>query len=355
MGINMKFYDINNKLLTVYGMNRKFERIPKEIAKNVSDGVFSQYNIPAGGRIRFSTNSSKISIKVKVSNSRDIGFDLYKVENGCEIFAAGFRKPDCFLCNGDFESSISVAADNTMHSYTLNFPYISKFEEFYIGINDDAELKSGTPYINTKPVVFYGSSITQGAWASRPGTTYEAMISQKYNLNYLNLGFAGNAKGEKEIVDYMSRLDMSAFVCDYDHNAYDLNLLKNTHLPMYKKIREANPEIPYIIITRPDYFSNPQDNDIRNEVIMETYEFAVKNGDTKVWFVDGKSFFEGEYYLNCTKDGCHPNDIGFYRMAQKISNVLAVALGLNKHKHNEYLVKGAFIGNDNVARNVNRL
>lgn len=124
---------------------------------------------------------------------------------------------------------------------------------------------------------------------------------------------------------------------------------------MYKKIREANPEIPYIIITRPDYFSNPQDNDIRNAVIMETYEFAVKNGDTKVWFVDGKSFFEGEYYLNCTKDGCHPNDIGFYRMAQKISNVLAVALGLNKHKHNEYLVKGAFIGNDNVARNVNRL
>ena len=350
----MKFYDINNELLTVYGMNRKLQRMPETIAKNVSEGVYSQYNMPAGGRIRFSTNSSVITVKVKVSGSRDIGFDLYKVENGCEIFAAGFRKPDCFLCDGDFESSVHVPSNNTMHSYTLNFPYLGKFEDFHIGIEDDAVLERGTPYINSKPVVFYGSSITHGAWATRPGTTYESMISQKYNLHYLNLGFAGSAKGEKEIVDYMAGLDMSAFVCDYDHNAYDLDLLQSTHLPMYKTIREANPDILYIILTRPDYFSYPKGNDIRNAVIKETYNYAIKNGDKKIWFVNGKSFFEGEYYYNCTKDGCHPNDIGFYRMAQKIGDVLALALGLEKRKHNEYLENDTSVVDD-VAQNVNKL
>lgn len=242
-----------------------------------------------------------------------------------------------------------------MLNYTLNFPYAAKMSSFEIGIDDDAVLSVGVPYSNEKPVVFYGSSITHGAWASRPGNTYESLISQKYNMNYLNLGFSGSAKGEKEIVDYMAGLEMCTFVSDYDHNAYDFNLIKNTHLPMYKTIREAHPNIPYIIITRPNYFADPANNEKRNAVFKATYDYAVANGDKNIWYIDGKTLFDGEYYHNCTRDGCHPNDIGFYRMANVIGNMLAKVLYLNCYKHDLRKDNNTFIGDGNVERMVNSL
>ena len=89
------------------------------------------------------------------------------------------------------------------------------------------------------PVVFYGSSITHGAAAGRPGNTYENFISQKYNLDYVNLGFAGQAKGEVNMAEYIAGLRMCAFVCDYDHNAPDADYLEKTHYRFYEIIRES--------------------------------------------------------------------------------------------------------------------
>lgn len=217
-----------------------------------------------------------------------------------------------------------------MHSYTLNFPYFGEIVDFKLGIDGGASLKNGEKYKNEKPVAFYGSSITHGAWVTRPGSAYVPMISQKYNLNYLNFGFAGSAKGEMPLIEYIAKLDICAFVSDYDHNAYDIELLKVTHLNMYKTVRKYKPDIPYIIITRPDYWTEPENNDKRNKIMYATYEYAKKSGDDKVYFIDGKTLFGGEYYCNCTKDGCHPNDLGAYRMAQKIGPVVAKAIGITK-------------------------
>ena len=326
----MKYYDITNNKIAIYGMNYSFERMPKEVAASVSDDVLNQYNMTAGCRIRFSTDTINMNIRVNVIYNRGIGFDLYRLEHGKEIFCAGFRRPDCFICNGKFEATTKVSDGSAMIYYTLNFPYFAKISSFEIGIDDDAKLSVGAEYINEKPVVFYGSSITQGAWVSRPGCAYISMISQKYNLNYLNFGFAGSAKGEKEMVDYLAKLEMCAFVSDYDHNAYDFNLLKNTHLPMYRAIREAHPDIPYIIVTRPDFWTAPEENIKRSQVMYATYEYAENTGDNKVYFIDGKTLFDGEYYHNCTKDGCHPNDIGAYRMAEKIGLIVAESMHIEQ-------------------------
>ena len=351
----MKYYDISNEKISIYGMNSSFERIPKEVAASTSKCVLNEYNMTAGCRIRFSTNTIFLNIRANIICHRGIGFDLYRVEEGKEYFSTGFRRPDCFICNGEFEASSKVSDGTKMICYTINFPYATKMTKFEIGIDDDASLSFGLPYYNEKPVVFYGSSITHGAWASRPGTTYESLISQKYNINYYNLGFSGGAKGEKEIVDYMANLDMCAFVCDYDHNAYDFNLLKSTHLPMYQAIRSRHPDIPYVIITRPNYFADPANNDKRNTVFMATYNYAIKNGDKNVWYIDGKTLFDGEYYHNCTKDGCHPNDIGFYRMSKVIGNILAKALHIESDKHDLRKEGNVFVGDGRVAELVDCL
>jgi hypothetical protein len=49
---------------------------------------------------------------------------------------------------------------------------------------------------------------------------------------------------------------------------------------------------------------------------------AVEKGDKNVYFIDGRSLFGDDYTDCCTVDGCHPNDLGFLRMAQKIGQMV---------------------------------
>lgn len=327
--MNIRWFDIPNENFAMYGVLNDFSRLPREFAKEVSGGVFDNSAYPAGGRVRFATNSKNIYIKADMEKTNGIGFDLYRLENNREICVAGIRKPDCFIHDGVFEAHRTTDSnDDEAHTYTLNFPYMGVIKSLQIGLDEDAALDAPQKYVTSKPVLFYGSSITHGAWASRPGTTYESMISQKYNLNYTNFGFAGSARGEENLIRYMSDIEMCAFVCDYDHNASDAEHLRNTHRRVYDIIREKNSDIPFIIITKPDYYKDPAAGEERRGIIYQTYEYALSNGDKNVFFVDGKTLFDGEYYSNCTKDGCHPNDIGFYRMAKKIGDVLAKALNI---------------------------
>lgn len=170
--------------------------------------------------------------------------------------------------------------------------------------------------------MYYGSSITQGGCASRPGNSYPAIISRMLNCDYINFGFSGNAKGEDIIVEYMASLNMSVFVCDYDHNTPSTEHLLNTHERLYKKIREGNPELPIVFISKPDFDSNVPLNIQRRNIIYSTYINAINNGDKNVYFIDGESLFKSEGRDSCTVDGCHPNDLGFMRMAETIGYMI---------------------------------
>lgn len=221
--MSIKWFDVKTcKDIDVYGMSREdFTRLPHKAAALANENVVGNSFSPAGGRIRFSTDSEKIYIKTEITATRGIGFDLYSFQNGCEIFAAGFRNADYFIADGTFEAETHpIGVDGSMRSYTLNFPYFGNISSFLLGIDDGCTLTRGAEYVNEKPVAFYGSSITHGAWVTRPGCAYISLISQKYNLNYLNFGFSGSARGEKPFIEYLAKLPISAFVSDYDHNAY---------------------------------------------------------------------------------------------------------------------------------------
>ena len=88
-------------------------------------------------------------------------------------------------------------------------------------------------YRDMKPVLYYGSSITQGGCCSRPGNTYQAVVSRRLNIDFVNLGFSGNARGERAMAEYVAAQPMSAFAFDYDHNAPSVEHLKNTHYDFY--------------------------------------------------------------------------------------------------------------------------
>ncbi len=314
-----------------YGVVKSDEdylRMPRKTARSVSEGIAALCDNTAGVRIRFSTDSPYIAIKAVFPRlcrlphmpiSGTGGFDLYKETGGQQSFVGAYIPP----LDGENGFDGIVYTKNLTGrnvNYVLNFPTYNPVAKLYIGIKEGSKTETPDKYINKKPVVFYGSSITQGGCASRPGNIYQNFLSRALNIDYLCLGFSGNAKGEKKIADYMAGLQMCAFISDYDHNAPEPEHLKRTHFALYQTVRDKNPELPYIMITHPSEGINEPVN--RRKIIMESYLKALDKGDKNVYYIDGDSLFAGYDFDSCTVDGCHPNDLGFYRMAQGILPIM---------------------------------
>ena len=310
----------------VYYEDGKFRRMPEAIAKKVSNGVHYLHSNTAGGRVRFKTNSPYVAISAKLSDITRMdhftlcgtaGFDLYV--NGAYLMT--FRPP-CDMVDG-YENVLELGTTEEKE-IMIHFPLYTNVCDLYIGLARDSEIKAPTPYRVEKPVVFYGSSVTQGGCASRPGTTYQGFLSRALDFDYINLGFSGNAMGEDEMAEYIASLDMSVFVCDYDYNAPTAEHLAATHEKLFNKVRAAHPTLPIILITRPR--PHYREIDLRSfEVVKATYERAIANGDKNVSFIDGRTMFavagtEG------TVDATHPNDFGFFSMASRIAEVLGPIL-----------------------------
>ena len=194
----------------------------------------------------------------------------------------------------------------------------------YIGISDNSILLEPEPYNIKVPFVYYGSSITQGGCASRPGNSYQSKISRLFNADYVNLGFSGSAGGEDAIADYIASLDMSMFFLDYDHNAPDVEHLKNTHEKLFLKVRKNHPSIPIIIMSRPKFYLNDEEKQ-RLEIIKSTFENAKSRGDQNVYLLDGKALMQMAGNEG-TVDNCHPNDLGFASMSEALINLLKTIL-----------------------------
>ena len=149
------------------------------------------------------------------------------------------------------------------------------------------------------------------------------MICKRTNVDFINLGFAGNAKAEDTMINYICSLDPSVFVCDYDHNAPSAEHLEKTHMKLFKAFRKAHPTTPVIFMTAPgNLWTDGKYYAPRHELIYNNY-LAVKNGgDKNVYFVDGLKFFPDDVRSACTVDGVHPNDLGFWFMAKALLPVI---------------------------------
>lgn len=322
---DIKFYDARVAPFRVYGVfyeDGKFRRMPEEVAKTVTTGVLYLHANTAGGRVRFKTNSQYVAINTKMTCITHMdhfplcgsaGFDLYA--DG--VYKKTFRPPYDIM---DGYESIIEFDSAKMREITINFPLYSDVCELCIGLARDAEIHAPTPYRVEKPIVYYGSSVTQGGCASRPGMAYQALISREIDTDFINLGFSGNARAEDEMCNYIKTLDMSAFVMDYDYNSPSVEHLESTHEKMFLAIREAQPNLPIVLLSAPIAVLD-ETYKARREIIRRTYTSALARGDKNVYFIDGPTLMsicgtEG------TVDSVHPTDLGFFSMAKAIINVL---------------------------------
>ncbi len=312
----------NFKIYGVFKENNKYRRIPEALAQKVNKGVYALHAHTAGGRVRFITDSPYVAIHAVLDNPHrmshfaltgSMGFDLYVGTTYTKTFVPPFEKDNEY-------DGIMNFPDETLREITINFPLYSGVKELYVGVKAGCAIREPKPYKNTKPIVYYGSSITQGGCAARPGTCYEAIISARLNYDYINLGFSGSAKAEDVIADYISALDMHAFVYDYDYNTHSVDYLAETHEKMFLKVRKAHPDMPIIIMSAPKYILSAEFQK-RRDIIEQTYLNAVNSGDKNVYFLDGKKL-TAICKNDGTVDGAHPTDFGFASMAEAICEVM---------------------------------
>ena len=146
-------------------------------------------------------------------------------------------------------------------------------------------------------------------------------------MDYVNLGFTGSARAEDAIIDYISTLDMSVFVFDYDHNAPTPKHLEETHYPALKRFREAQPDTPIIMLSRPNQCGGKKGAEERVQIIKESYQRLLDKGDKNVHFINGQEIFYSHDSEMMTVDDTHPTDFGFYCMAEEIEKVLKIYIG----------------------------
>lgn len=337
VGQDTVFFNCLEEPFKVYGLmfpeneDDVFHRLPYDVAKATNEGVDTLCHHSAGGRVRFKTNSPYVIIRSKepaiyrsahFTICGSAGFDMYKDVEGEQIYVGSFMPPVDLKDGYESKKETDITEETDI---TIHFPLYSRVKSLEIGLKAGCTLKPAKEYKYDVPVVYYGSSITQGGCASRPGMAYQNIISRELDCDHINLGFSGSAKAEDAITEYIAGLKMSVFVYDYDHNTPSIEHLEKTHYKMFKRIREKNPELPVIMVSAPDGRPNAVMQK-RRDIIKASYERALAEGDKNVWFIDGSEMMKFPGGNDATVDNCHPTDLGFRRMADVIGAKVKEAL-----------------------------
>lgn len=342
-------YDVTQPPFELHGLvpGEGYARLPRALLAQLSPQIGSLALKTSGARVRFSTSASRMTFRMRLADTaikthmtplNMAGAEIWQGE-GCALrrvavarpTAAGsvpFEKLDGYALEQEVRCEAQLSGKR--ETVTLYLPIFEGVEKVEVGLSDDETPYPPTPYAVTPPIVFYGSSITQGACAGRPSLIYPAQVCRALDADFVNLGFAGNALGEVELAHYIASLEMTAFVLDYDHNAPTAEYLEKTHWRFFEIIRSAQPKLPILIISRP---RTGRSNELLYEcrqVIERTYQMTLARGDRFTAFLDGSSFFPQGQEDDCLQDFTHPNDYGFRLMSGRILSELRSLLAMSK-------------------------
>lgn len=331
----LAWYSPWNKPIRLEGLGWKFEdnlfrRLPLQtewaLPKAVDDLAWNT----AGVQARFRTNSKRICVRVKLRGIHGMdhmpatgqcGFDVYLGEVGSMTYAGTSR----FNRGVDaYQVTLCTFPKAEMRTVTINFPLYQGIHEVFIGVDEGSRMTAPPARTWRRPVVVYGTSITQGGCASRPGMAYPNILSRRINCEFLNLGFSGSARGEPEVAHVIATLPPPAlFIMDYEANCGELPRVKETLEPFLQILRKRWSKTPLLVISRIPYAVETYNEEARRgrlerrDFQRATVARLRRAGDKAVAFLDGNGLL-GEDFTECSVDGVHQTDLGFLRMANGI-------------------------------------
>lgn len=312
----------------------RYERLPSYLKEVCRQPLWDLGKNTSGLAIRFSTNSTSISAKWEVVGNNKMNHMTETGIKGVDLYAWGndqWQPVKAGLPSGKInERTIISNMTSKEREFMLFLPLYDGVISLSIGIDSTAYIKEpALPYPNTfKPIVVYGTSITQGGCATRPGMSYTNILTRKLNREVINLGFSGNGQLDYEIAELMAtRKDASLFVLDFIPNV-NADQLKEKTRPFYDILRKSNPHTPILFVETIIFPHSSFDKAIfdtiteKNRLLREEFESIQKKGDKNVFYLptDKLIGFDGE----ATVDGIHLTDLGFARFATQLQKKIEI-------------------------------
>ncbi|GAT33072.1 lysophospholiPASe L1 [Terrimicrobium sacchariphilum] len=308
---------------------RYYDRLPARARASVPEAVWDLSHSATGMATLFESDAAEIwgrwameSEEYNEPNFPAAGFsglDLYTwTKKGWRWVGAGHE-----VKGAKHEQAIAREMTPKRRKYLLYLPLRNPVESVEIGVPDGA---SFTPITRKqKPVVFYGTSIVHGAYASRPGTIHTAVLGRWLNRPTLNLGFSGNARMEPALAELLAELEAKVYVLDCVPNM-SADHVRERVIPFVQHLRKARPKTPIVLVGERPYTNSwirhalLRDEKERAREYLRAFKKLQAAGIKDLHYIDGTNLFGDDN--EAAPDGSHPTDLGYRRMAEVMYPVL---------------------------------
>lgn len=299
----------------------RYDRLPISYKEIVRKPVWELSKASAGMSIRFLSNSTSISVRwivlnnVKMEHMAETGIkgvDLYFNNKGNWQYLNTARPSGI-----ENESKLIKDMSNEMREFKMFLPLYDGIKSIEIGIDSNSVIKRPLKK-NPRSIVFYGTSITQGGCASRPGMAHTNIISRKLNIDCINFGFSGNGIMEQPINDLISEFNPLFYVIECLPNM-SAEQVKNSTIPLVKTLQNKRPKTPIIFVenflgeaSALDKKEEALTNE-KNATLKTEYIKMIESGFKNVFYISSENATGDDH--EGTVDGIHFTDLGFIRYA----------------------------------------
>ncbi|MEI6871382.1 MAG: SGNH/GDSL hydrolase family protein [Verrucomicrobiota bacterium] len=311
-----------------------FDRLPAEAEKTVTANVWKLSRDSAGMMVRFKTDATSLHVHYKLTKESLAmphmpatgvsGVDFYARDEAGKWRWVMVSKPATQEARAEVIKGLAPG----MREYAAYLPLYNGVQFLEIGVPLGARFEGLPP--REKPIVFYGTSITHGACASRPGMVHTAILGRRFDLPVLNLGFSGNGRMDAAIGDFLTEVDAAAYVIDCLPNMGPADVSAKC-VPLVQQLRASRPETP-IVLVEDRRFTNAwitpaksKFHDENHAALKSAWEKLQELGVRNLFYIEGDALYgtDGEG----ATDASHANDLGFLRQADIFEPVLKKALG----------------------------
>ncbi|MBP5510802.1 MAG: SGNH/GDSL hydrolase family protein [Kiritimatiellae bacterium] len=329
-----------------------YDRLPANVTAKVNGGVRSMKHHSSGLQFRFTTTSPTVSFTWVPYDPKRLSMDHMPSTgvSGIDVYTQDAAGRWRYLATGrvpnNFKDALSKGAlpKCVLNRLTIkpgtpilvNLPLYNGIREFKLGIAKGSTVSALPPRKSgvSKPVVFYGTSITHGGCCSRPGMAFVNIVGRDLDVPVVNLGFSGSGVMEFEMSEHLAAIDASCYVLDCLWNmgmtkASDVKNRRGRNVdenyePFIRNLRAKRPDVPIVMAERCDVYCRPQNS--QDKCIRALYEKLVAEGWKNLVYLPKDKMYTGD--LEGTVDGVHPNDWGMMSMSKAFGAAVKQALNL---------------------------
>ena len=333
-----------------------FERLPASAKNVVRDAVWELSTMSAGLFLQFETDASRVFINYTLTSRRTsmwhfpdtgvAGVDAYAWDQANATWRWTGTVAPVYPTTTGLLAAVSCAnggAKCAPRVFRVHLPTYADVRAVQIGVNAEATLlRADSSHLSSskKPIVWYGTSILQGAVASRPGQVNTHIVSRALETEVFNFGFSGNGVMELSVAQYIATIDASVFIIDCNPNM-DASTITSRAAPLVAYLRAHGHAATPIVLSEGTVYGSDwtgaSSNAPKNAALAAAYQSIKVAGDAHIYYATGVDIFSSDLGLSAvngkwvdpTVGGTHLTDLGMRMQAafwaKKIPAVLAAS------------------------------